>query len=1054
MRYSEDGMTHRRFGMSQETDLPHRHSGQGRQIRRLLTATAAVTLSMAALGAAGAPAAFAGPANTAPQRIGTAPKAPAGAAPAAAPAASTVLNLGVELAPRNAAALSGFVTAVSTPGSPEYHQYLSKGQFATEFGPTTATINSVTSALSSAGLTPGKVSADGLSIPVTATIAAAEHALGVGFAGYRMSDGRATYANTAAPELAVPAASVTDILGLNNFVTKAAEHVGEKKVAAATPTTTIHSNTPRSNTATPQVCSQLKTELDGGGLVDGKDYWEPTTLGSAGAYNFSPLYNQYGNTGSGVTIALFELETYSPDDISTYQSCFGTSVPLSNVTVDGGPSAPVDLSTEVGLESDLDIETAIGLAPGASIKVYQGPDAQNATDGDVLDVYRQMVDDDSAQVLSTSWGSCELDIQQSDPGFFAAESTIFQQAAAQGQSLVAASGDSGSTGCYQNPFSTVPSSLSADDPASQPDVTAVGGTSMTLNGATSTQSTWNTPAGGGVHGAASGGGVSAVEQLSGASNYQTGFTGAGYANSCASAAGSTCRQVPDVSALADPNGGYLIAYGVDVSGGWFSIGGTSGAAPLWAALAALADSSTACAANGNVGLLNPALYGHASAMTDVTTGNNNVLDSGYTGGLYAAGAGYDLATGLGTPKAPQVVEALCGTKTAAAGSTFSPLAPVRVLDTRNATGVSTTTPVGPGGLVSLQVTGVNGVPASGVTAVTLNVTVADATLGSFLTVYPDGTARPTASNLNFVAGQTIPTLVTVPVGSDGKVDFYNFHGSVDVIADLFGYYSTGSGSLYQPISPVRVLDTRSPATGVPTAAPVGPGQHISLQMAGSNGVPASGVSAVVLNVTATDATTGSFLTVYPDPADPSALPPTASNLNFVAGDTIPNLVTVPVGADGKVAFYNFHGNVDVVADLFGYYTSSGTGFKFHPSTPHRLVDTRGGIGVAAGQPAPVGGGQTLGLPLTDTNGVGNAGPLGSAAALMLNVTATAPTAGSFVTVYPSGVARGTWSNLNFSPGETIPNAALTPVNGNSIDFYNFHGNVQLVVDVFGYFSAS
>jgi hypothetical protein len=510
-----------------------------------------------------------------------------------------------------------------------------------------------------------------------------------------------------------------------------------------------------------------------------------------------------------------------------------------------------------------------------------------------------------------------------------------------------------------------------------------------------------------------------------------------------------------VSAVADPNTAYLVAYGQEAGNGqdWLTIGGTSGAAPLWAAIAALADAGTACAANGPLGLMNPALYQSQSqaALTDITTGNNVVPDSGYPGSLYVAGTGYDMTTGLGTPKASRLVESLCSAVPAGLGSSYVPLTPVRLLDTRVPVGVPTATPLGPNQHLTVQITGANGVPATGVTAAILNVTATNPTANSFLTAYPDGTATPLASNVNFAPGQTIPNLVTVPVGANGKIDIFNRNGTVDVVADLSGYYttSTSGSSLLQPVTPVRVLDTRVP-TGVPTATPLGPNQHLSVQIAGANGVPVLNVAAAVLNVTATNATTTSFLTAYPD----GTATPLASNVNFIAGQTIPNLVIVPVGPDGKVDIFNHAGNVDVVADLSGYYTTSGQGFKFHASTPHRMVDTRNGTGVASGQVAPLGPGGVFGLPLTDTNGTGNAGPFGSAAALVLNVTVTGPTAGGFLTVYPSGVSRPLSSNLNFTANETIPNAVVTPVNGSSINFFNLAGQTQLVVDVSGYFATS
>jgi len=262
-----------------------------------------------------------------------------------------------------------------------------------------------------------------------------------------------------------------------------------------------------------------------------------------------------------------------------------------------------------------------------------------------------------------------------------------------------------------------------------------------------------------------------------------------------------------------------------------------------------------------------------------------------------------------------LVADLAGFYTAAGpGSLFVPAGPSRMLDTRNGIGGSTG-PVGPGGAITLPVAGVDGVPFSGVTAVVLNVTAVSPTASSYVTVYPDGTNRPNASNLNFTAGQTISNLVVVPVGADGHVDFYNHAGSVNLVADLAGYYVSGSGSSFVPAGPSRMLDTRN---AIGHSGAVGPGGTISLQVTGVDGIPASGVTAVVLNVTAVSPTAASYVTVYPD----GITRPNASNLNFTAGETIPNLVVVPVGADGKVDFYNNSGSVNLLADLAGYFTSS------------------------------------------------------------------------------------------------------------------------------------
>ncbi|MFD0570283.1 right-handed parallel beta-helix repeat-containing protein [Kitasatospora gansuensis] len=179
------------------------------------------------------------------------------------------------------------------------------------------------------------------------------------------------------------------------------------------------------------------------------------------------------------------------------------------------------------------------------------------------------------------------------------------------------------------------------------------------------------------------------------------------------------------------------------------------------------------------------------------------------------------------------------------GSLYTPTGPTRILDTREGIGGPTAT-VKPGTSIDLQVAGVAGVPAQGVTAVTLNVTVDRTTSGGYLTVYPHGQSRPSSSNLNWTAGTTIPNLVTVPV-IDGKVSFYSGSGGpIDVIADLAGYYSS-KGSVFTPAGPTRMLDTRE-GVGGPTA-PVKPGTSVDLQVAGVAGVPAKGVTAVTLNVT-------------------------------------------------------------------------------------------------------------------------------------------------------------------------------------------------------------
>jgi hypothetical protein len=380
-------------------------------------------------------------------------------------------------------------------------------------------------------------------------------------------------------------------------------------------------------------------------------------------------------------------------------------------------------------------------------------------------------------------------------------------------------------------------------------------------------------------------------------------------------------------------------------------------------------------------------------------------------------------------------------------SGYFPVAPVRVLDTRDGTGGVRVGKLGANGVVSLKLAGTHGIPATGVRAVVLNVTAVTPTADSFLTVYPDGATRPVASNLNYVPGQTVPNLVTVQLGADGNVDFFNHLGTVDVVADLEGYYADspaapGTGTFLATGPPTRLLDTRAnPAT---QDKPIGPGGTAVVSVA-ALGQPAFLISAVVLNVTVTDPTTTSFLTVWPD----GAARPTTSNLNFTAGQTTSNLVTVPV-TDGNVDVFNHVGSTHVVVDAEGFYETSPdpngvTTTSFTPLTPTRLLDTRTTTG---GHDAPLGANGVAALQVRGTAGIPAA-----ATAVVLNVTAVAPTQGTFLTVFPDGTTRPATSDLNVDAGQTVPNLVVAPIGPDGkIDFFNHLGQVDVVADVAGYFA--
>ena len=377
---------------------------------------------------------------------------------------------------------------------------------------------------------------------------------------------------------------------------------------------------------------------------------------------------------------------------------------------------------------------------------------------------------------------------------------------------------------------------------------------------------------------------------------------------------------------------------------------------------------------------------------------------------------------------------------------FDSVAPARLLDTRSGLGAPAGA-VASGGVVTLQVEGRGGVPATGVSSVALNVTVAGSSGAGYVTAYPDGTARPTASNLNFVPGQVVPNLVVVPVGADGMVDLYNgATGATQLIADVAGFSVSGtptSPGAFGSLAPTRLLDTRI-GVGAPTA-PVAAGGVLSLDVAGHGGVPASGVSAVVLNVTVTSPSSFGYLTAYGD----NTPRPTASNLNFIATQTVPNLVIAPVGDDGKVDFYNGSaGTVQIIADVAGYYlagTPVGAG-TFGSVAPSRLLDTRIGTGAPA---APLAAGGVLSLQVAGLGGV----PATGVSSVVLNVTITAPSSYGYLTAYGDGESRPTASNLNFIAGQTVPNLVIAPVGADGkVDLYNGSaGTVQVIADVAGYY---
>ncbi|WP_051139788.1 BspA family leucine-rich repeat surface protein [Aestuariimicrobium kwangyangense] len=413
---------------------------------------------------------------------------------------------------------------------------------------------------------------------------------------------------------------------------------------------------------------------------------------------------------------------------------------------------------------------------------------------------------------------------------------------------------------------------------------------------------------------------------------------------------------------------------------------------------------------------------------------------------YSAAAAQPRATLTGAAGWSITDSGQSGAATPSDGGTFVSLAPTRVLDTRTNNGASG--PVPARGTIHVQLAGRGGIPADGVGAVVVNLTVTNSSRPGHITAYQDGTPQPSSSNLNFPAGDTRANLAVVTLGADGKIALTNnSEGTVHLIADVSGYYLAGiptAAGAYAPLTPDRILDTR---TDTGATGPVPANATIRVQVAGRGGVPASGVSAVVLNLTETGSTAPGHLIVH---ADGTAEPGT-SNLNFPRADTRASLVVVKVGANGSIAIANRSpGTVHVVGDIVGYHLagSGDAAGRFEPLTPSRVLDTR----IGAGGTGPVAPDGSLRVQIAGRGGV----PTSGVSAVVLNLTGTNATRPGHVSAYPSGSCEPNASSLNLPGGDTRNNLAVVPLGADGTLSLTSHnrGTVQLIADVVGYFTPN
>ena len=622
------------------------------------TAAAAVTLAVA-----GAPALAAGR----EVRLGSAPQLPSGTTLVAGSASVQTMQITVALAPRDPTALLNYADGVGQASSRDYRRYLTPSQFRARFAPRREALIKVEEELRQHGLKPGSVTGNGLAIHVRASSAAIEHAFDIELVRVRLASGRDAVYNDQGPAVDADVAPLVQaVIGLSSLAEM--ERLDVSHTTADTRNNASGSSVYRTSSAHiatggPQPCLKASEVAPGQGAY--------TADQIATAYGFSGVYAT-GDQGSGVTIGAYELEPDALSDIAAYQSCYHTDTSVNYVKVDGGAGTGIGQG-----EAALDIEQLIGLAPKAKILVYQGPNNNSDNPGTgPYDTLAAMIGQDKVQVISNSWGECESLEGATDAH---AEDTLLQEAATQGQTFVSAAGDSGSEDCWSPPpGGNTNNSLTVDDPASQPFTIAVGGTTLTTIGPPPSESVWDDDNPSinysrfGVQQGAGGGGISSLWTMpawqSAAITALGVINTASSATPCVAAAGSYCREVPDVSADADPLTSYLDYWNggdsnTHAESGWQGTGGTSGAAPVWAALFALADASSGCHGT-SVGFADPTLYSLAGQsqstyFNDITTGNNDFTPSGNTSGSFAAAAGYDMASGLGTPRASALVPALC-----------------------------------------------------------------------------------------------------------------------------------------------------------------------------------------------------------------------------------------------------------------------------------------------------------------------------------------------------------------------------------------------------------
>jgi len=894
-----------------------------------------------------------------------------------------------------------------TRGAAQFHKFLTPEEYGARFGPNSADVAKVSAWLESQGFSDVQVARSRTFISFAGTAAHAQTAFHTAIHRYSLN-GETHYANVSDPLL--PKAlegMVESVRGLHDFRMK------------------------------PRGVRKFRPRFTSS--ISGNHFLAPGDF--AVIYNVQPLY-QSGFDGTGVKIAVAGQSDIQLSDIRAFRAAAGLT-PNDPTILLTGTDPGLQSKSDDESESDLDIEWAGAVARNATIVFV--------TSTDVSTSITYAIDNKVAPVLSISYGSCESDLGSAESN---TEASQYQQANAQGMTVVAAAGDSGAADCD----TSYPArhGLAVDVPSSFPYVTGIGGAAFNEGSGTYWSATNNSFAGSAL---------SYIPEVawndsSAANGLSAGGGGASIYNSKPSwQAGNGvpndgARDVPDLAFAASPNNdGFLMCSNGDCVSGFRNtdtkldvIGGTSCGAPTFAGIVALMVQ--ALGAQGNI---NPNLYALAGSSTDafhdITSGGNAVAcrtgtancASGTMG--FSAGPGYDQATGLGSVDAYRLVNEWTSDIPSPIGASngplsFVPLTPCRVVDTRSADGAFGG-PELPGAATrefNLPNSACN-IPVAAV-AYALNVTVVPDGPLTYLTIWPSGQSRPVASTLNS-DGRIKANAAIVPAGTNGGVNVY-VTNPTHLVMDISGYFvptASSSGLQFFPLSPCRVADTRGTRASLGRPFLIG-GQSRDFPVLSSGCNVPSNAQAYSLNFTVVPHAPLIYFAAWPA----GQAQPEASILNAPNGTVTANAAIIPAGANGGITTYASN-DTEVVVDINGYFAPPASGGSyFHTLTPCRVIDTRNPVGSL-----PFSGTTTVDVT---TSGCGSPA---TAQAYILNTTVVPSGSLQYLTLWPNGQAAPVVSTLNADPNTVTSNMAIVPTANGSVNAYAT-GSTYLILDISGYFA--